>query len=383
MCRISWRNRPWPRSWRARPWPRRCWIPLFFTCFTGVDRTMGLPMICRAPRGERSSTPPSAARKLAAATCELKVAGKGGGGRSRAEIGGAAPRPNRPTSQAVLPGEQSQRNRTPLNGVLGMAQAMAAGVSPRKARPPGRDPPVGRGPAGDPQRRADPAKVDAGFERVDRFRPPRWSSWLCAGFTAGVRDGGRHVGGGHRRGAASTCGDPTRLRQILHNLISNARKFTDRGEVIIAALIPGGVAITIADNGIGTKRLYPRGCPPPFRRPIQFHHVRCYMGTGRSIYAAGPADGRRHLRDQRPGAAACASPSSADTRVGDERAALQQAAATPEAECSRVLVAEDNAVNQLVIKTLLGRAGSASRSATAPGARRPGAQAPGTSARWT
>jgi two-component system sensor histidine kinase ChiS len=51
--------------------------------------------------------------------------------------------------------------------------------------------------------------------------------------------------------------DPQRLQQILHNLVGNAAKFTDRGEITIAAmevsLPPGlrGIEIAVSDTGVG------------------------------------------------------------------------------------------------------------------------------------
>src|SRR5690606_31125419 len=47
-------------------------------------------------------------------------------------------------------------------------------------------------------------------------------------------------------------GDPTRVRQVVSNLLSNALKFTRSGRVDLrAAPSPGGVLITVRDTGIG------------------------------------------------------------------------------------------------------------------------------------
>lgn len=78
-------------------------------------------------------------------------------------------------------------------------------------------------------------------------------------------------------------GDPTRLRQILVNLVKNAVKFTNTGEVYISARRERGghdrVRIEVADTGIGV---------PPEMRELLFSsffqgdasHTRKYGGSG-------------------------------------------------------------------------------------------------------
>ncbi len=56
---------------------------------------------------------------------------------------------------------------------------------------------------------------------------------------------------------SSLIGDPTRLRQIIVNLVSNAIKFTEQGKITIRAALQGtregqyGLSVSVADTGIG------------------------------------------------------------------------------------------------------------------------------------
>lgn len=54
-------------------------------------------------------------------------------------------------------------------------------------------------------------------------------------------------------GIDSMHADPTKLKQVLLNLISNASKFTDKGEIEISIAAGGadGVRVTVKDSGIG------------------------------------------------------------------------------------------------------------------------------------
>jgi signal transduction histidine kinase/DNA-binding response OmpR family regulator/HPt (histidine-containing phosphotransfer) domain-containing protein len=82
-------------------------------------------------------------------------------------------------------------------------------------------------------------------------------------------------------------GDATRLRQVLTNLVNNAVKFTERGEVVVSARLvrpeteeqPGEIAIEVKDTGIGI----PADRIPELFSPFSQADVsttRKYGGTG-------------------------------------------------------------------------------------------------------
>ncbi|QTO45657.1 hybrid sensor histidine kinase/response regulator [Burkholderia latens] len=87
------------------------------------------------------------------------------------------------------------------------------------------------------------------------------------------------------RVANGYVGDPTRLRQIVSNLVSNAIKFTQRGSVTIGARPTGtaghvhGVEIVVRDTGIG---IAPDGLPTLFDVYVQTDAsiYRRFGGTG-------------------------------------------------------------------------------------------------------
>ncbi|MFO0627693.1 MAG: ATP-binding protein [Polyangiales bacterium] len=80
---------------------------------------------------------------------------------------------------------------------------------------------------------------------------------------------------------ASVRGDPTRVRQVLANLVGNAVKFTERGEVVLSA--HGGdddlVRIVVRDTGIGMSPEVLGRLFEPFSQ-ADHSFARRYGGTG-------------------------------------------------------------------------------------------------------
>ena len=167
-------------------------------------------------------------------------------------------------------------------------------------------------------------------------------------------------------------GDPSRLRQILFNLVGNALKFTEAGgvrvEVSHRPLDDGriGLTISVQDSGIGIAA---EALPRLFTRFNQADSstARRYGGTGLGLaitraivdlmggqisVQSEPGIGSRFTVDLP------LAPSTLPPRVGGAVHPLpppaQDARVGP---AIRILVAEDNAVNQLLIKALLDQFG--------------------------
>jgi signal transduction histidine kinase/CheY-like chemotaxis protein len=158
-------------------------------------------------------------------------------------------------------------------------------------------------------------------------------------------------------------GDPGRIRQVLRNLISNALKFTAAGMVRleIIAVADGKVRFCVVDTGIGVA---PERIEQLFDKFVQADSstTRQFGGTGlglaicRELCTAMGGDIRA---ESAPGLGSRFIVDLPLVRIGESRAASVAPArtATTGLAALRILAAEDNAVNQLVLKTLLAQAG--------------------------
>lgn len=155
-------------------------------------------------------------------------------------------------------------------------------------------------------------------------------------------------------------GDPTRVRQIVYNLVSNAVKFTARGAVRVTVGRDGGVLIfEVSDTGPG---IAPARLGSLFHKFVQedASTTRRYGGSGLGLAIC------RELATLMGGQVAAASivgeGSTFTVRLPLSRA--QGAAVKPlvlepiaPPRDLRILAAEDNPINQLVLKTLLAQLG--------------------------
>ncbi|WP_051293694.1 ATP-binding protein [Pseudoduganella violaceinigra] len=151
-------------------------------------------------------------------------------------------------------------------------------------------------------------------------------------------------------------GDPVRLRQVVMNLVGNGVKFTERGEVRLAAgMAPDGcIALAISDTGIGIE---PDAISRLFGRFEQGNAAtsRKYGGTGLGLAIC------KNIVDVMGGAIAVRSERGAGS-VFDVRLPLQQGQPAavralekpaPHAARLEILCAEDGSTNQIILRELL------------------------------
>ena len=267
-------------------------------------------------------------------------------------------------AKSVFLATMSHEIRTPLNGVLGMAQAMTVEPLPPKQRQ--RLETIihsGQNLASILNDVLDMAKIEVGkivLEDIE-FNLEALIESSHSTFTLLTEEKGLTFSAnvspqveGYWRG------DPGRLRQILQNIISNAVKFTDDGGVTLTVdRDDQAIVMNVTDTGIGIS---PDQLDGIFRRFVQAEAstTRRYGGTGLGLAISrelaelmgGTLDARSEL-----GRGSTFTLRIPLTYVGADERTLAQAATQPTVEQAdrdlRVLAAEDNSVNRLVLSTLL------------------------------
>jgi signal transduction histidine kinase/CheY-like chemotaxis protein len=269
-------------------------------------------------------------------------------------------------AKSVFLATMSHEIRTPLNGVLGMAQAMAAEELSDIQRD--RLSVIHR--SGESllailNDLLDLSKIEAGKLELEsiEFDLGEVARGAHSAFTALANKKGLSFCLDIEEAAGRYVGDPTRLRQILYNLISNALKFTEQGEIRVTAVREDNILVlSVRDTGLGISEENLSRLFGKFDQ-LDSSTTRRFGGTGLGLSICREL---AHLMDgdiaveSRLGEGSCFTLRLNLPRIGDAKppAALAPAA-PPELKSAqiRVLAAEDNTVNQLVLKTLLHQLG--------------------------
>jgi signal transduction histidine kinase/ActR/RegA family two-component response regulator len=161
---------------------------------------------------------------------------------------------------------------------------------------------------------------------------------------------------------ARRLGDPTRLGQVLLNLLANAVKFTDAGQVTLRFGETSGerIRFTVSDTGIGMTRdtvrhLFEKFSQADTSTTRRFggtglglaitHRIVTLMGGTVSVTSTPGVGSTFTVELPLPSAESTPRPGARNPIRRDSMIGL------------KLLVAEDNAVNQLLIKRLLARLG--------------------------
>lgn len=153
------------------------------------------------------------------------------------------------------------------------------------------------------------------------------------------------------------CGDPTRLRQVLTNLIANGVKFTEKGEVVVRARTVRQndgtlhLQVSVVDTGIGIRQEVQHLLFKPFSQ-ADGSTTREYGGTGLGLAIS------KQLISRMGGVLSCASEPGRGSHFSFE-IPLEEAAQEAVVSCVsdaadlqkvRVLIIDDNSTNREILE---------------------------------
>jgi signal transduction histidine kinase/ActR/RegA family two-component response regulator len=252
----------------------------------------------------------------------------------------------------------SHEIRTPLNGMLGMLQVMAAEpMDPTQKQRLEVALESGETLTSLLNDLLDASKIEAGrLELVEAdFDLARLLDRMKAAFGEVA----------HKKGVAlrievapeaagDWVGDKVRIGQILANLISNAVKFTDRGDVIVSVGVSttAGLRIAVRDSGIGMDQdALGRLFAPYVQASAHTAHTHGGTGLGLSISRSlARMMGGDITVESTPGQGSCFT---VELPLERGRAVTTEADSAPSLAGLRVLAADDNAVNRKVLAAIL------------------------------
>jgi signal transduction histidine kinase/CheY-like chemotaxis protein len=282
----------------------------------------------------------------------------------------------------------SHEIRTPLNGVMAMTEVMQAGNLPAEQRDRLSIVRQSGAALSDVLNDVlDMARIEAGKMVLDSapFSPAQLARDAVAAFTPQAQAKGLALKLDLSDGASlPRVGDANRLRQILNNLISNALKFTPSGEVLVRLEVEHqgeapALLLSVTDTGMG---LAPETFPQLFQKFVQVDasSTRKFGGIGLGLAICSDLTammgGRIWAEEDRtsgacfhvvlplpvaPGAwtpdpVAQAEPEAPTAKVmapEDTVETADEGEAQGDDRPIRILAAEDNATNRLVLQALI------------------------------
>jgi PAS domain S-box-containing protein len=255
----------------------------------------------------------------------------------------------------------SHEIRTPLNGVLGMAQVMARDDLSEVQRE--RLETVRR--SGEALLNIlndilDLSKIEAGkleIEQIDFDLEPLVEE-LRSVYAPMAAEKGLALEVTLDAPAGAYLGDPTRLRQIASNLVSNALKFTPQGQVRVGFKhAEGKLALTVEDTGVGISDAMMRRLFSKFEQ-ADSSTTRAHGGTGLGLAIcrelAELMGGTIGVERTEPGSRFVVSIPLPHTGHATSVAVEAEQVSIGEL---RILAAEDNAVNRQVLSTVFEQLG--------------------------
>ncbi|MEO8242462.1 MAG: PAS domain-containing protein [bacterium] len=272
-------------------------------------------------------------------------------------------------SKSMFLANMSHEIRTPLNGVLGMAEVLELSlVDPNHKRMIATIRNSGESLLSILNDILDMSKIEAGKLELEQvpFDPAELAAQIEELHKLQAEEKGLHfevtvgISAEHSR-----IGDPHRLRQILNNLISNAIKFTETGEVMVRLTGKSGrpLVIEVNDTGIGMTDQQIAHIHDEFVQ-ADSSITRRYGGTGLGMAIT------RTLVEMMKGQISVTSELGVGTRMAvtlplessDDRVKPRDPVATGDAPLAglHILIADDNPTNRVVLEHMLQQLGATS-----------------------